>query len=164
MLWLMSMSAQAGKLAEGFRGLPFGPAAILENPPQPSGCTQGDAISAQSSGMKWVCVVEINGVAVEVNYAVEEGYFYGVQITPPANFPAARDVFAALTAAYGPCEQSEAASGPLPDCRWVDGSSVATWTYNRFTDKSAVSIFSRAVFSEVDAARKAKANAAAQGL
>lgn len=164
MLWLMSMSAQAGKLAEGFRGIPFGPATVLENPPQPSGCRQGDAVSTQAKGVRWVCPVEINGVGVEANYAVEEGYYYGVQITPPANFAAARDVLAALTAAYGTCEQSQVASGPLPDCRWVDGSAVAAWTYNRFTERSSISIFDRAVFSEVDAARKAKANAAAQGL
>lgn len=157
-------SAHAGKLAEGFRGLKFGPASVLDKPPQPQGCVRGDAGSPQGKGTAWDCVVEINGVAVEAGYIVESGWFYGVQITVPDNFLAARAVREALGAAYGTCVTKEYASGVLPDCTWTEGTSKAVWSYNQFSDASSVSIFDFATFANVEAARKAAAAAAAAGL
>lgn len=156
-------SAHAGKLAEGFRGIPFGPDAVLNNPPQPQGCVPGEAAAA-GSGSRWICVVEINGVAVQAAYIVEAGWFYGVQITPPADFSAAQAVRDALGAAYGACVRGQYTTGPLPDCTWGDGTARAAWSYNQFSDASSVSIFDFAVFAKVEAARKTKAAAAASGL
>lgn len=163
MLFLMA-AAYAGKLADGFRGLPFGPSAVLESPPQPQGCVLGEARTVLDKGVRWSCVVEINGVAARVAYIIEGGWYYGVQITPPEDFTAARAVHEALTAAYGACVKGQYATGPLPDCRWNDLDTTAAWTYNEFSDQSSVSIFNKSVFAKVDAARKAKAAAAASEL
>lgn len=162
---LLVAAAYAGKLADGFRGLPFGPSDVLESPPQPQGCVMGEARTVLEKGVRWSCVAEINGVAARVSYIIESGWYYGVQITPPEDFAAARAVHEALTAAYGPCAKNEQyATGPLPDCRWNDSDTTAAWTYNQFNDQSAVSIFNKSVFAKVDAARKTKAAAAASGL
>ena len=161
---LLVAAAYAGKLADGFRGLPFGPSDVLESPPQPQGCVMGEARTVLERGVRWSCAVEINGVAVQAAYIIEAGWFYGVQITPPDDFSAAHAVREALTAAYGTCVKDQYATGPLPDCRWNDADTTATWSYNQFNDQSAISIFNKSVFAKVDAARKAKAASAASGL
>lgn len=157
----LSSPAHAGKLADGFRGLAFGPASVLDQPPQPQGCIAGETTT------RWLCVVEINGVATEVAYIAAEGWFYSVQIQPPRNYMAAAAVFAALTAAYGPCAKDQYASGVLPKCSWTDGSdgqARALWDYNRFSEESTVTIFHRDVYGNVEAIRKQRAAQAAEGL
>ena len=157
--------AHAGKLADGFRGLAFGPASVLDQPPQPQGCVMGEATTVSATGARWSCAVEINGVTVDATYIIEAGVFYGVQITPPRNFAAAVAVYDALTAAYGVCvKRDKYATGNMPDCTWSDGEARAVWEYNPYSDKSAVSLFDRAVYNTVEAARKSAAEAAASGL
>lgn len=156
--------ALAGKLAEGFRGLGYGPAEILKDPPSPQGCSPGDA-PLEGEGSRWDCRVEINGVVVLVSYMVDSGYFYGVHLTPPANFSAAAAVYEALTAAYGTCTKKfEYDTEPLADCTWKDNAARAVWSYNQFSGTSSVAIFDMTVSGQVSRVRAERAARAAGGL
>lgn len=161
---LFVAAAYAGKLADGFRALPWGDASVIENPPTPQGCIPGGT-PPDGTGPRWVCQVEINGVAVSVSYMLESGYFTGVHITVPPNFPAADAVHQALIAAYGTCvPRYQGDRSPLPECTWSDGTARAVWKYNEFNQATSVMIFDLGVYAKAEAVQKAKAEQAASGL
>lgn len=161
---LLSSLASAGKLADGFRGLAYGPASVVENAPLPQGCVTGGT-PLDGEGERWVCAVEINGIAVSASYMVDGGYFTGVYISVPSNFAAAAAVYEALSAAYGTCRPKYAADrSPFPECTWTDGTARAVWSYNQYSHKTTVTIFDMDVYAKVEAIRSERARQAASGL
>lgn len=66
-LLFLAASATAGPLADGFRGLAFGPASALAVAPLES------CVADPRPGVRWACDAEINGAPVLVCYHVDRG-------------------------------------------------------------------------------------------
>jgi len=64
--------ALAGKLADGFRGIPYGPSSVIAESPLP-GCVSDAAV-----GVQWQCDTTIGDAQVKVRYMADEGLFYGI--------------------------------------------------------------------------------------
>ena len=150
---ILTLAAHAGKLAEGFRGVPFGDEATIETAPL------GTCIAGDEAGVKWVCPTEVGGVAVLAAYMVGEELFYGVVLTPiEQSFTAAAGLRDVCTAAYGAGrKKNEYDSSSLPDWRWVDGSVYAVFSYNQYSNVSSVLIFDTKVMGEKDKRTKTRA-------
>lgn len=161
MLFMLTLiSAHAGKLADGFRGVPFGPAAVLTGAPGQRCATTSDP------EVRWECVYTLGEVEVKATYIVYDDLFYGVSVTPVTqtfgNALALRNV---LEAAYGMCvPKVKGDTSVLPDCTWRDGTAVALWEYNRYSDRSSLVLFDMVVHQQVEARQAAKAAEAARGL
>lgn len=70
MLWMVQ--AEAGKLAEGFRGAAYGPESAVTESPLP------ECVRDVEDRVRWQCDTTIGEAAVQVSYLVDEGMFYGV--------------------------------------------------------------------------------------
>lgn len=152
----ITLSAHAGKLAEGFRGLSFGPADVLSEAPM-DGCLANTEV-----GVRWSCPTTIGGVPVTANYMVQTDVFVSVLINVEG-YANATKYRAVLEAAYGPGRpQKPYAKGGMDDWAWQDGSVYATFSYNRFTDRVTSIIFDMTKADEAKA-RAAKAAAEATG-
>ena len=144
-------AAHAGKLAEGFRGLPFGDQAALDEEPMP-GCT-----AYPETGFRWVCNTTIGEVPVVVSYAVLEGLFIGVTIRAEG-YTHASTLLATLKQAYGPgSRRHDWDTDALADRNWQDGTVAATWEYNEFSKTATVSIFDLAAYAEAEKREKKRA-------
>lgn len=159
MLWPLVLNvALAGKLAEGYRGIPFGPQAVLDNPPSEA-CAY-----LPHPGVKWDCNQTIGGVNVTTSYSVEEGIFYGVGINV-STYSDSSTVMDVLKAAYGPgMKLKQYQTGVLPEWMWKDGDVIATFSYNQITSTALIVIFNRAKLAEVDEKKASKAASSAGDL
>ena len=129
---MASVPAHAGKLAEGFRGVPWGDAAPLVEPPA-EGCARDP-----EPGIKWRCPITVGGVPVVAAWAVEHSLFNAVVVSVEG-FNEADKLFNVLQAAYGKGrKENEYQSGSLPDWRWRDGVVTAGWSYNRFSEQGTL--------------------------
>ena len=147
--------AQAGKLADGFRGLPFGDAAFLDQPPHDGCATSPDESS------KWTCSTTIGKVPVVVNYVVMEGLYVGVQITTEGHTNAS-ELLSTLTQAYGRARRThDWDDSSMGDRMWFDGVVVCSWNWNQYSDLAEVYIIDRDVYAE---AEKRQSDRAAQGV
>ena len=54
--------------------------------------------------------------------------------------------------------------GPLPDRTWADGSVLAGWEYNQFSDIGTATTFDKVLYERIKAAKARKAASAAEGL
>lgn len=148
----LSMPADAGKLAEGFRDIPYGPAAALDNPPDPA-CT-----SSTEEDVLWKCPAEIGGVPVTVGYMVAHGLFYGVGIAFQHGSAEAVAFRAVLEAAYGPgAPQNRYATGSMDDWSWRDEQVVGSFDYNQFNHSVVFVAFDLTLYQQVQAAQKVEA-------
>ena len=161
LLVALTLSAYAGKLADGFRGVPFGPDSILASAPMPEGCTE--VVGSGEKGIRWECATTINDASVNVYYFVEAGWFYSVRIDPAKQFTQASLVREAMLSAWGPC-MAKYPSDPMMECTWIDGKSKALWEYNRFNQESSVTMMDVATFDRVKAARLQRAKASSSDL
>lgn len=122
-------TAHAGKLADGFRGIPYGDAAALEAPPM-STCG-----SSLDPAVKWVCTATIGEVPVTVSYAVMEGLYVGVMIKV-SGYVHASELLATLQQAYGRgTKDHDWDSDAMADRKWLDGTVAAAWSWNQFSDE-----------------------------
>lgn len=152
MLWWLLL---AGKLADGFRGVPYGPAEVLTISPG-EGCQENP-----SQGTRWTCPVKLGDASVTAHYLAEEGLFYSVFLESTDGH-ALHDV---LSAAYGTCRPlHDYDTAALADCAWSDGNAVAIWEYNQFSGKAQVLLFDRVLQAQVKAAAGRRAAEAAKGL
>lgn len=143
LLLAFSTQAHAGKLADGFRGLPFGDVSMLSVAPLP-GC-QPDP----EPNVRWLCDTEVGGVPVTVTYIVQEGIFYGVGIfvTGTTNARALRLVF---TQAYGTGRKiHDYDTSDLADWLWTDSTVVAGWQFNQFTEEGLLVMYDKPLSEEV---------------
>jgi hypothetical protein len=158
MMLLLSSPSLAGKLADGFRGIPYGPASVLDTAPGES-CTAGT-----QEGARWVCQVQVGEVAVEVAYMVKENLFYGVHTTA-TGYMSCSAYFDVLSAAYGPGTPANTYDkSALADHKWSDGEVIGSWEYNKYSDKGVFLAFHRAVVAQIDRIETERAKAAASGL
>lgn len=155
---LLLSTALAGKLAEGFRGLPYGPAAVLDVAP-------GESCAANTeSGVRWNCQVRLGEANVEVAYMVQEGLFFGIVIHATGYVNAAA-FFDVLVAGYGAGTPANTYDDTkLADRRWQDGSVIGSWSYNKYSDKAQFIAFEQTLMTTIKTAEKERAKAAASGL
>lgn len=158
MLLSVTNTAEAGKLAEGFRGVPYGPASVLDVPP-------GENCAANTeSGVRWNCQVRLGEANVEVAYMVQEGLFFGLVIHAEGygNSTAFFDVLVAGYGAGAPANTYDETK--LADRRWLDGNVVGSWDYNKYSDKARFIVYDQTLMAKIKAIEADRAKAAASGL
>ena len=125
----LTMSADAGKLAEGVKGIAYGPQ------PAPAQLDGATCAVQHVLGIPWVCQSTVGAVPVLVSPGYEHGRVYAVLVSATGDTEC-RTLMDTLTAAYGSSRPiSEYADGPLDDRGWFDGDVIATWSYNRFSKR-----------------------------
>jgi len=144
---ILSLTAHAGKLAEGVKGIVYGPQ------PAPAQLEGATCAVQHVPGIPWVCQSTVGAVPVLVSPGYEHGRVYAVLVSATGDTEC-RTLMDTLTAAYGSSRPiSEYADGPLDDRGWFDGDVIATWSYNRFSK--------RCDFVAIDMPTKAAVDAAA---
>jgi len=159
---LLITLALAGKLEDGWRGIPYGPAEVLATAPTAK-CTKGIA-----NGVRWECRETVSDVPVTVYYMADEGLYTGVMINAKG-YSACTVLFDTLTVAWSvPFTEKQYASGVLPDGFWnlsgYNGTTVAAWSYNQFSDECHASTSNTRLTDVIAAKKKAKAQDAAGEL
>lgn len=145
--------AQAGKLADGFRGLQFGPSTVLDQQPLPECAAQPEP------GVRWQCHTTIATVPVRVSYMQDEQLFHSVLIQADGAQNLAQ-LQAALTAAWGAGQDG----GHRFDRLWVDGSRVASLSHNSYSYSIIVLVQDRAVVRQVEQSKARRAADAVNDL
>lgn len=142
--------AQAGKMAEGFRGLPWGEQEPFAAP--------GDrCVSYPEEAVIWRCEQTIGDVPVEIAYVYEHKMLTGVLIYSDGftNCTALIDV---MTAAYGESTPtSKYATGRMDDRHWRDTGVFGSWEWNKYSGKCQAGIIHIESLTRVDEIKKKKA-------
>jgi len=146
------LPAQAGKLADGFRGLPFGDASVVADKPLDD-CQPGGL-----DGLLWVCTSTIGSTPVSVSYMGSDGLFSGVYITAEGSQHRA-PLLAVLQGAWG----DGLDGGHRIDRLWRDGSVLATYKHNKYSGQTTVVLFDQKVSEKQKKMAAARAQEAAQG-
>jgi hypothetical protein len=146
------LPAQAGKLADGFRGLPFGDASVAATQPLDD-CLAGDV-----EGVLWLCTSTIGSSPVVVAYMGGDGLFTGVYITAQG-YEHRAPLLAAMQGAWG----AGIEGGARIDRIWRDGTVIGSFKHNRYSGETAVAIYDTAVSKEQKARAAARARKAAAG-
>jgi len=160
---LLITLALAGKLEDGWRGIPYGPAEVLATAPTAK-CTKGI-----ENGVRWECRETVADVPVTVSYMADEGIYVGVTIEAEG-YAACRTLFDTLQAAWKvPFTQEwEHASGVLPDGFWnlmkSETSTYGSWDYNEYSYKCSALTMTTSLMEVVASKKKAAAAAAAEAL
>lgn len=155
MWWLLLMG---GKLADGFRGVPYGPAGVLDTPPA-EGCK-----SNPGPGSRWECPIKLGDASVSAYYMADQGLFYGM-VLETVGYANASALHEVLVVAYGPCtKKHDFDTDLLADCTWNDGSVSAAWEYNPYSYKVQVLLFDRTLYETIRAVGTQRAAEAAKGL
>ena len=160
-MWIIALLAPlalAGKLAEGFRGIPFGDAAVISAAPI-AGCT-----TTEDPTVPWVCETDIGSVRATVGFIAHGGTFYGYSIVVDGAEPGA-EFLRVAAAAYGegkPINSYD--SGHMSDRTWMDGDVRAIWKYNQFSKKGTFSCYSVQYLAKAENEKKAAAETAVNDL
>lgn len=162
-LLLQIETAFAGKLADGWHGLPYGSATVLATAPT------ADCVRIDDATVAWQCHETIGGVPVEVDYMAEEGWFLGVMLKTQG-YANCSTLFGVLTVAWtvpfspkNSYDKSALADGFWNVMRYKTETSAA-WTYNRYSDACSASTINAGLSGLVDVAKAKKAAAAAEAL
>lgn len=150
--------AHAGKLSDGFHGIPYGSASVLVAPPGES-C----ALNPEP-GVHWLCQDTIGEARVEVAYMEKEELFYGVVIVA-SGYESCSSLFSVLVAGYGagtPVASYD--KSLLADRRWRDGSVIGSWRYNKYSDRAEFVAFHDSLVSQIKEKEEEKARDAARDL
>ena len=160
---LLFAAALAGKLDDGWRGIPYGPASRLDAQPQP------DCTFQPEPTVRWTCREQVGGASIVAHYMVDEGLYNGVMLDC-RGFAACDELFRVVSAAWSvPFTKKAYASGVLPDGFWQlsaasTGGVVAAWSYNRFTDAATLTVIHMGLLHQIEAIQAARAAKAAEGL
>mgnify|MGYP003676670463 CR=1 FL=1 len=145
--------SDAGKLEEGFRGVPWG-ASLVESP-ESMICEE----VVDDADALWSCAASIGDTPVEVIWM---GYpavgVYGVGITA-AGYTACTALLATARGAYGPGSPRTDTSVKT-DRLWSDGGVVGSWSFNQYSAECSLTLLSlplyKAAQTATDAASAAK--------
>lgn len=153
MWWSLILNvAMAGKLAEGYRSIPYGHEPVLETPPS-EGCSY-----LPEPATKWSCSQTIGDASVITSYAVDQGIYYGVVIHT-ATYRDSMLLMGVLQAAYGPGSKlKDFQTGELADRIWRDGPVFASFTFNEYSNTGALVIIHRTLMEEMKLKKAAQAS------
>lgn len=150
-LFVPSVS-HAGKLADGFRGHPYGDPSWLDDEAPGDSC-----VKEPEESVPWKCSDKIGETPVDISYVVMEGLYVGVLITTDG-FTNATNLLATLKAAYGNgIKVNDWDDSSLADLMWKDREVYASFKYNQFSGRTEVYISAMSVYNEAEALRKARA-------
>ena len=155
-LLLITATAQAGKLADGYRDYGWG---AMPVPKQLAGaqCVTLDP----KTGAPWTCKTTLGPVAVQVTPAYDEGRLYGWVISG-RSYTVCDTIMDTLTVAYGSSQPTHSSMNEKLDDRWwADGDVQAFWSFNQFSNKCDVVIKN---FKESKIVEEARIKAAASAV
>jgi len=156
-------TANAGKLANGLRGIPYGnPAKLLTKLRAfPADDCQNVRMPQSGDSNLPACIVNVGRVQTVVIFGIIGGRYVGFTMHV-MGYGKAKALFTSLKAAWGEGTITEYPSmGDLPyEYRWRDGKVVATFKYNYSNDKVEVVVGHQ---GEVEKMNKTAAKAAESG-
>jgi hypothetical protein len=153
--FLLTLSALAGPLDDGFRGHPWGdPTWLVE--------ARGSCHTVADGR---ICADKIGEVPVDIHYTVGLGLSGGKTaptwpgiIISAEGFTHCSSLHKTLQAAYGRGQKFiDDDSRVLPEWLWNDGDSLGSFSYNQLTDECEVVLMNTTEFSKVMAAKEVKA-------
>jgi hypothetical protein len=147
-----SSPAHAGKLASGFRSIPFGDPAPLKTAPS------DQCIHRPEDTVEWRCADNIGPTPVSINYMVDEEVYYGVYITAKG-IQAKEDLMAALKAAWGPSMQTANFEG-----LWIDRGIYGSLRYNKYSGDVEVIVNSEAATKGMQRRKEERGKSAVNDL
>lgn len=153
LLNLLVSVAFAGKLADGLFGVPWAEAPTA--PPK-------EACRPQANG--WVCPAVVADIPVDVTYAVEHGVLHSVFVNG-RGMAECEKVRATYDAAWGePVPTRAYRTTWMDDHLWQDGGVVALWQFNRYSGLCVILAQHLPNADTVQAAKRAAAARATEGL
>ena len=158
LLLALSSQAQAGKLAEGFRGVTFGfREAFLA--PEETGCTANPELA-----VAWSCEHTIGDVSVSSAYLYQLSYITSVMVTAKG-FSDCSKLIDTLEGAYGKSKPLKSyATGRMDARYWADGEMWATYEWNKYSSTCTLGILHNPSVKKVAELKKAEAGKAASDL
>jgi len=158
MLTLLSVEAEAGKLADGFRGQSWGEVDLK------SLVAPGSCHPSAEAAVGRVCQQDFGGASIEVAYMIEGGLFYGV-FAVGSTFADCHGLFQVLEAGYGRGKPKIASMDSWGDDRfWFDGPVAASWNYNQFSNRCSFTVSHAEFYDRAKAPAADRAAEAARGL
>jgi len=128
LLLALSSQAQAGKLEDGFKGLPWG---ITVPFPAPS----ENCVNKQATGVEWTCQQTIGEVPVTSMYLYKYELLSGVIVTSKGYLNCSK-LMDILTAAYGESRPvRDFMKGKMDDRYWSKSKVFASWKWNKYADE-----------------------------
>jgi hypothetical protein len=159
--------AEAGKLAQGFKGRPFNEIAAADFAAPADNCAKG---AGNATDPLWVCQQNIGGVENTVHYLHEQGVFWGYMIqTREQNGLSTWEVCTKMMdvyeAAYGDGRWlSEYRTAPLDQKFWTDGSVRAMFSHEPINNKCQLLVYDNQLMKLVENRRKIAASKAVNDL
>ena len=144
---LITLTAAATPLRDGFRGIPAGPVPELLKTAPADGCTKSPA-----PDIAWMCPSTIGAVKVQVAYMVQEGLYAGVGISTKG-YTESMQLLEICTAAWGKPLQGS----PRYDYLWQDKTVVAAMNYNRYSHETTIVILDIEVNDEIQKRKRQRA-------
>ena len=163
LILLMSSAALAGKLENGWRGIPYGPAEVLEKAP---GMT---CLENPEAGVRWKCAERVADVSVESAYMVDHGFYTGVNLTCHG-YADCRVLYDTVTAAWAVpfTRKRESDASALADGFFNLAAAktgvCASWEFNDYTNVGTLLVIDMVLAHRVESLRKAEAARAAEAL
>ena len=159
---LLVTLALAGKLEDGWRGIPYGPAEVLATAPT------ADCVKDAEPAVKWLCRETVADVTVFVSYMAEEGIYSGVVIKANG-YTACQTLFTTLQAAWAvPFTSAKYASDILPNGFWnltrFRTTTSGTWDFNEYSSKCEAITVNFKLAEQITARKKISAEFAAEAL
>lgn len=155
---VLAGQAHAGKLADGFRGHPFGDAAFLEEPPD------DNCMSNPETGVRWTCQTSIGDVPVSVSYMVLEGLYIGVLITTEG-YTHASNLLTTLQQAYGPGRKKhDWDTDSMGDRLWMDGNVFGVWEWNKYSGEGKITLMANDVYLRSQELQKSRTSTGVNDL
>jgi hypothetical protein len=157
-LALVGGDAEAGKLADGFRGQGWG---RYEDGKLK---TSGSCVASPEKDSAFVCQQQFGDASIEVAYMAEFQIFYGI-FAVGTSFDNCSGFFDVLKAAYGEGSPKIKSMNKWGDERyWFDGNVGASWSYNQFSKQCNFTISHFDFYDEAKKPSMDRAKEAAQGL
>jgi hypothetical protein len=159
---LLITLALAGKLEDGWRGIPYGPAEVLATAPT------ADCVKGTAPAVKWLCRETVADVPVVVAYMAEEGIYESVVIEANG-YAACQTLFTTLQAAWAvPFTPEEHASDILPNGFWnltrFKTTTSGVWDFNEYSRKCKAITINSKLDEQITARKKIAAEFAAEAL
>jgi hypothetical protein len=161
MILLLTL-AWAGKLDDGWRGIPYGLATNVATKPT------AECKATPEEEVLWGCKEEVAGIPVEVAYMGAEGWYTGVIISAHG-YTNCSTLFSTLKAAWNvPFTEKKYASGLLPDGFWNlmvhETTTSGAWNYNEYSGNCSAFTVNTELSERIEAKKAERARAAAEAL
>jgi len=157
LLLLAIHTAQAGKLEEGFKGLPWG---ITVPFPAPS----ENCVNKPEAAVEWTCQQTIGEIPVTSSYMYKYELLSAV-IVRSKGFVGCSTLMDILTAAYGESRPvRDFMKGKMDDRYWSSSKVWASWKWNKYSDECTLFMMHNQSQDEIKKRDKAEAEKAKNDL